>query len=219
MKLLLFGATEYAQVAHYYFTHDAQRPVTAFVVDDAFVREDSLGGVPVIAWSDARSRFPPEDHEMFVAMGYSGLNRLRCEKATALEEAGYRLAAFLHTRAVAWSGFQLRANTFILELNVLQPFTTVGRDVVMWSGNHLGHHSAIDDGCFVASHAVIAGGVRIGARSFVGINVTVRDHVSVGRQCVLGAGAVVLADLPDESVVSPDATTISRVPSSRLRRL
>lgn len=219
MSLLIFGAAEYAQVAHYYFSQDAQRDVAAFVVDDEYVQEDFSHGVPVVGWSDARARFDSHDYEVFVALGYTRLNRLRAEKAAAVAAAGYRLASFVHSKAMVWKGFQLQDNCMIMEHNVLQPFTTVGRNVVLWSGNHVGHHSTIDDGCFVASHAVIAGGVRIGSESFVGINVTIRDRVTVGKRCVLGAGAVVLADLPDESVVSPEATPISRVPSRRLRRL
>jgi acetyltransferase-like isoleucine patch superfamily enzyme len=61
--------------------------------------------------------------------------------------------------------------------------------------------------------------VRIGRGSFVGVNVTLRDHVSIGRQSVLGAGALVLEDQPDFSVVAPRGTERSSVPSTRLRGL
>jgi sugar O-acyltransferase (sialic acid O-acetyltransferase NeuD family) len=218
--LLIFGATEYAQVAHYYFTRDAARHVAAFVVDDAFVGADAAPGpAPVIAWSEALTRFGPADHDVFVAIGYSGLNRRRIEKAAAMSQAGYGLASFLHTRAIAWDGFELRENCFILEHNTLQPFVQVGRDVVMWSGNHVGHHSIIEDGCFITSHVVIAGSVSVGAESFVGINALVRDHIRIGRRNVIGAGATILADTPDEAVFASAGTPMSKVPSSRLRRI
>ena len=45
-------------------------------------------------------------------------------------------------------------NTFIFEANVVQPGVTVGDNVVLWSGNHIGHDSVIEDHCFIASHAV-----------------------------------------------------------------
>ena len=66
---------------------------------------------------------------------------------------------------------------------------------------------------------VVSGGVRIGQGSFVGVNVTIRDHVSIGKKCVLGAGALVLEDQPDFSVVAPRGSERSPVPSTRLRRI
>jgi sugar O-acyltransferase (sialic acid O-acetyltransferase NeuD family) len=218
-KLLIFGAGEYAEVASYYFNRDAGREIAAFVVDDAFVTENRMGDIPVVPWSEAVARFPPSGFDVFVAIGYSRLNRLRVEKAATVKDAGYRLASFLHSKAIAWDGFRLCENTFILEHNTLQPFTEIGGNVVLWSGNHIGHHSRIDDGCFIASHVVVAGGVRIGAECFIGINATLRDHISVGRRNVIGAGAVILADTRDDAVFAATATPMSSIPSNRLRRI
>lgn len=219
MKLVIFGVGELAEVAHYYFAHEAGRSIAAFTVDDAYMDRDTVAGVPVVPWSEVSRRFPADQHDVFVAIGYSRVNALRADRVAAVSTAGYRLASFLHSRAVVWDGFVLRENTFILEHNTLQPFVQVGRNVIIWSGNHIGHHSVVEDGCYLASHAVISGGVQIGQESFVGVNVTIRDHVTVGRRCVLGAGVVVLSHLPDESVLAATATPVSRVPSRRLRHI
>src|SRR2546428_6641952 len=99
-RLLIFGAGEYAEVAHYYFTRDAGREVVAFIVDDAYVGRDNPGAAPVVAWSEALTRLKPHEHDMFVAIGYSGLNRPRVEKGAAIAQAGYHLASFLHSKAI-----------------------------------------------------------------------------------------------------------------------
>jgi carbonic anhydrase/acetyltransferase-like protein (isoleucine patch superfamily) len=65
----------------------------------------------------------------------------------------------------------------------------------------------------------VAGGVRIGAECFIGINATLRDHISVGRRNVIGAGAVILADTRDDAVFAATATPMSPIPSNRLRRI
>ena len=106
-----------------------------------------------------------------------------------------------------------------MEANVIQPYVSVGRNVTMWSGNHVGHHTSIGDHCFIASHAVISGSVTIGEGSFIGVNVTIRDNVRIGKRNVLGAGAVILADTPDNAVFMSDATEMSKVPSNRLRSI
>jgi UDP-3-O-[3-hydroxymyristoyl] glucosamine N-acyltransferase len=85
-------------------------------------------------------------------------------------------------------------NCFVFEANVIQPFVTIGNDVVLWSGNHIGHDVTIEDHVFIASHVVVSGNATIGARSFVGVNATFRDGVTVAPDCVIGAGASIMKD-------------------------
>ena len=89
----------------------------------------------------------------------------------------------------------------------------------MWSGNHIGHHAVIEDDVFVTSHVVVSGGTRVGRGSFLGVNATLRDHITIGERCVVGAGALILADAEPGGVYLGNATERSRVPSSRLRRI
>ena len=145
----------------------------------------------------------------------------RCahRKSRGRDGKGLSASSSLSSRATVFPGFELRANCFILEDNTIQPFATIGANVTLWSGNHIGHHSMIEDDVFIASHIVVSGGVRVGQASFVGVNVTIRDHVTIGKKCVLGAGALVLEDQPDFSVVAPRGSERSPVPSNRLRNL
>jgi UDP-3-O-[3-hydroxymyristoyl] glucosamine N-acyltransferase len=127
--------------------------------------------------------------------------------------------SYVSSRAAVFPGFELNDNCFILEDNTIQPFARIGRNVTLWSGNHIGHHAVIEDDVFIASHVVVSGGVRIGQGSFVGVNATFRDHVTIGRKCVIGAGALVLEDQPDFAVVAPRGTERAKVPSTRLRTI
>jgi len=82
-------------------------------------------------------------------------------------------------------------NNLILEDNTLQPFTPIGNNVVLWSGNHIGHHSTIDDTVFFTSHVVMSGHCHIKKGSFVGVNACIRDGVTIGENCIIGMGSVV----------------------------
>jgi sugar O-acyltransferase (sialic acid O-acetyltransferase NeuD family) len=217
--IVIFGAGEIAELAAFYFEHDGGHRVAAFTVDGAYLKDDTFQGRPIVPFEDLAARFPPAEHACFVAIGYTRLNAVRAAKVAAARASGYTLLSYVSPRATTFPGFAPGEHVFILEDNTIQPFARVGSNVTLWSGNHIGHHSVIEDDCFVASHAVISGGVRIGAGSFVGVNVAIRDGVQIGRRCVIGAGSVVLADAPDESVFSPGATERSRVPSSRLRAI
>jgi sugar O-acyltransferase (sialic acid O-acetyltransferase NeuD family) len=218
-QIVVFGAGEIAELADFYFTHDSEFDVAAFAVDGAYLKQTEFRGRPVIPFEEISEKYPPEDYGFFVAVSYAKLNAVRAEKAAASRAKGYRLVSYLSRRATVFPGFEPRENCFILEDNTIQPFASVGANVTLWSGNHIGHHSIIEDDVFLASHVVVSGGVRIGQGSFIGVNVTIRDHVTIGKKCVLGAGALVLEDQPDFSVVAPRGTERSPVPSTRLRNL
>lgn len=217
--LVIFGIGQIGEVIHYYLTKEAGRRVVAFSVDAAYRTADRLLDLPVVLFEELEARYPPDSHELFVAMSSRQVNKARESKVREAEAKGYRLASHISPRAVVWSEFKLNPNTIIMENNVVQPFATIGRNVIMWSGNHVGHHSSIGDHCFVASHAVISGGVTIGEGTFVGVNATIRDNVRIGARNVLGAGTLILSDTPDNAVFMGSATEMSRVPSNRLRSI
>jgi sugar O-acyltransferase (sialic acid O-acetyltransferase NeuD family) len=217
--LVIFGTGQIAEVAHYYFTQNAGRNVSAFTVDAEFITQDKVLDVPVMPFEEVLKAFPPETHEIFVAMSFKKVNKLRMQKVAEIEALGYTLAHFVHTDATVWSGFEAQPNTFIMENNTIQPFVTIGKNVIVWSGNHIGHHTQICDHCFIASHVVISGSVNVGEGSFLGVNSTVRDNVNLGSHVVLGAGSLLLSDAPDNGVYIGGATEMSRVPSNRLRSI
>jgi len=217
--LLIFGAGEIAEVAHFYFTRDTRVTVAGFTVDAAYLKESTFCGLPVVAFEEAAAKFAPASNDLFVALSYAKINAVRAQKCAEGRARGYRLASYVSSKASVWDGFKAPENCFILEDNTLQPFVQIGDNVTLWSGNHVGHHARIGANCFITSHVVISGGVQIGDNAFVGVNATLRDHVKVGARAVIGAGSLVLEDVPEDGVIAARGTELSKVPSSRLRRL
>ena len=191
----------------------------AFTVDAAFRTADEVFGLPVVNFEDVAERYPPDTHEMFVAISFKGVNKAREAKVAEAEAKGYTLTSHVSPHATVWSKFVANPNTIIMENNVIQPFVTVGRNVIMWSGNHIGHHSRIGDNCFIASHAVISGNCQIGPGTFIGVNATLRDNITIGARNVIGAGTLILQSSPDNAVFIGPATEASRVTSDRLRSI
>jgi sugar O-acyltransferase (sialic acid O-acetyltransferase NeuD family) len=215
--LVIFGSGDIAQLAHYYFSTDSDYEVMAFTVDASYIKESSFCGLPVVAFEDVAKRYPPDSYDFFVALSYSKLNAVRREKFLAAKEMGYKLVSFVSSRATVLNEGRIGENCFIFEDNTIQPFVTIGNNVTLWSGNHIGHHSVIHDHTFIASHVAVSGGVEIGEQCFVGVNATLRDHIKIGDRCVVGAGALLLADAEPEGVYIGTATERSKVPSTRLR--
>ncbi len=218
-NLVIFGSGDIAQLAHLYFSSDSEYEVTAFTVDANFIRESTFCGLPVVAFEDVAKQYPPENYDLFVALSYSKLNAIRKKKYLAAKELGYQLANFISPKATLLDEVRIGDNCFIFEDNTIQPFVTIGNNITLWSGNHIGHHSVIKDHTFIASHVVVSGGVEIGEQCFIGVNATLRDHIKIGDKCVIGAGALILADAEPEGVYIGTSTERSNVPSKKLRRI
>jgi sugar O-acyltransferase (sialic acid O-acetyltransferase NeuD family) len=218
-KLVLFGCGEIGQLAHFYFSTDSDYSVAAFTVDGSFVKEPTFCGLPVMPFESVESQFPPSEFAMFVALSYSQLNELRARKVSDARAKGYELASYISSRATVLTREPIGPNCFLLEDNTIQPFVRIGTNVTLWSGNHVGHHSSIGDDCFIASHVVISGGVKIEPKCFIGVNATLRNQITIGASSVIGAGAVIMADAPPRSVYRPVPTEMSPVPSNRLKHI
>src|SRR4029079_12251362 len=91
-------------------------------------------------------------------------------------------------------------NCFILEDNTVQPFVTIGNNVTLWSGNHIGHDATIDDHCFISSRVVLSAHVHVAERGFIGVNATLRNSITIAPRTLIGAGAVVMKNTSPKDV-------------------
>ena len=192
--VVLFGTGDFAQVALEYLRRDSPHDVVAFTVHERYIEAPELLGVPVVPFERLEETHPPSDYAMFVAIGFSRVNKARRELYEECKRRGYELISYVNSKAISWDELDLGDNCFVFEANVIQPFVRIGSNVIIWSGNHIGHHVRIGDHCFVASHAVVSGGVTIGEETFVGVNATFRDGVTIAPRCVIGAGALIMKD-------------------------
>ena len=202
-KLVIVGDSAFAEIAYEYFTFDSPYEVAGFCVERAFRKRDAMLSLPVVDFEDVESRFPPAEHAMFVAVVYSQLNRLRTRLYEAGRQKGYRMASYVSSRAFVWRNVQLGEHCFIFEDNTLQPFVRIGNNTILWSGNHIGHHSTIGDHCFISSHVVLSGFAQVGNYAFLGVNSTISNNVNIGKDCWVGPGVTITKDTAEGQLFRP----------------
>lgn len=200
-RLVLIGTGAFAQVAYEYFTHDSPYEVVAFSVEKKFLDAPNLYGLPVVSFEELPDHFAPADHHFFVAITYFGLNRVRARLYELARERGYQAASYVSPDAFVWKNVQLGEHCFVFEKSVIQPFATVGVDVIFWSGCFIGHHSTISNHCFVAAHSAVNGTTSVGEYSFLGANCTLANHISVAENCIISAGSHVMSDVEKDQVI------------------
>jgi len=207
-KLVLFGTGDIARLAHVYFTRDSEHEVVAFTVDGAYLDGPDFRGLPLVPFEEITRHYPPDAYQLFVAVSYAQMNRLRAERYAQARALGYTLASYVSSRCTYLADEPPGDNCFILEDNTVQPFVTIGNDVTLWSGNHIGHDSAIEDHTFVSSHVVISGHVRVGGHCFLGVNSTIAHGVTIAPRTLVGAGGVITKDTTEGAVYIPSRTVL-----------
>jgi sugar O-acyltransferase (sialic acid O-acetyltransferase NeuD family) len=193
-RVVIVGTGEQAEIAFEYFTNDSPHEVVAFSADPQFIKSNTFRGLPVAPLDHLAEAWPPSECRAFVAVSATQLNRLRRRLYEAVKAAGYVCVSYVSSHAFVWHNVEIGENSFIFENNVLQHKVRVGDNVILWSGNHVGHQTVIEDDCFVTSHVVISGFCRVGRWSYLGVNSSVRDELSLAEDSVIGAGAVVVKD-------------------------
>jgi sugar O-acyltransferase (sialic acid O-acetyltransferase NeuD family) len=217
--LVIVGNGEIAAMANEYFTHDSDYEVAGFAIGAPYISADSFCGRPLVDLDRLEDRFPPGEFDAFVAIGDGQLNRIRRGHFDALKARGYRLASYVSSHAFVWRDVPIGENCFILEHNVLQPFVSIGDNVTLWSGNHIGHRSVIEDNVFMSSHVVVSGFCRIGAYSFIGVNAAIAHQVTIASDNYIAMGAVIPASTEPDRIYQGNPAEARKISARRFCRV
>ena len=217
--VVVFGVSQWAELAHFYLTHDSPHKVVAFTVDRDYLDSDRYKDLPVVPFEEVEQHYPPTECKMFIPLSFKKMNHVRADRYASARAKGYELISYISSKATIWPGFSCGQNCFIFEDNTIQPFVEIGNNVVMWSGNHIGHHTIIHDHVMITSHVVISGCCRIGEFCFFGVNSSVRDEATIARETLVGMGVALTKDTKEFEVYRTPAIEPERIRSNQLRSL
>lgn len=194
-KVVIFGFLDFASLAHFYLRHDSQHEVVAFAVNQDYLPEESVfEGKPIVPFEEVEAHYSPETHHFFAPIGPKQMNRFREAIYQQVKSKGYQFISYISSKATVFPGAQIGENCFIFEDNTIQPFTPIGNNVILWSGNHIGHHGIIKDHVMFTSHVVLSGHCTVEPYSYFGVNATMRDGLHIAEGSFIAMGAVVTKD-------------------------
>ncbi len=218
-KVVIFGAGKIADEAYFYLKNDSPHEIVAFTVDREFLTGPEKLGLPLVAFEEVQDRYSADQYEMFVAVGYQDLNQFRARKYAEAKAKGYSLVSYVSSRASNFGNVAVGDNCFVLEFATIQPCSSIGNDVFIWSGNHVGHHASVGDHCYIAGNVVISGNTRIEPYCFIGVSATLGHEITIGRESLIGAGSLITKNVAPQSVyITPD-TQKYRLDSTTFQRL
>jgi sugar O-acyltransferase (sialic acid O-acetyltransferase NeuD family) len=170
-------------------TIDSKYSVVAFSVHSEYMPEKKVfRGLPVVPFETVDNEFNPEQFLFFSPMAPIKMNEIRKKVYVQIKEKGYKFISYVSSKATTF-GNKIGDNCFILENNTIQPFTEIGNNVVLWSGNHIGHHGRIEDHVSFTSHVVMSGHCNIKENCFLGVNSTIRDGITLAKGTLVAMDA------------------------------
>ncbi|MGD9638329.1 MAG: transferase [Alphaproteobacteria bacterium] len=197
-KIVIFGNGKIAQIIYHFVKNTFD--VVAFTVDRAFLKEDVLENLPVIAFDEIEKHFAPNDYKMLIAVGYIGMNSVREKKYGEAKAKGYSFVNYIDSSVVWHSNVTIGENNIILDHASVQPFAKIGNSNIIWSGAVVAHGCNVEDNCWITSGVTIAGDSTIKSNCFLGINATIGHNITIERENFIGANVLISRNTKEKEV-------------------
>lgn len=188
-KLIIFGSGVVAKLAYFLFTRDSNYLPICFTVDNEYKTRDSFNNLPLIPFNKITELYPPETHEMFVAIGPSSMNSKREKKFFEVKSKGYKMAKYVSPHSLCYS--KVGENSLIADYVSINPFSKIGFNNFFWEYSLISHDSIVMNNCYfgprsiVSSYSVIQNNVIIGSNSTIKSKVTISNKTLVGSSCYI----------------------------------
>ncbi|HOG19078.1 MAG TPA: acetyltransferase [Salinivirgaceae bacterium] len=196
-KCIIIGAGTYGQVYATYLNEKYN--VIAFYDNDATLHHKEFFNIPVKG-GDKEALKISKDIEVFVPIGN---NAIRTSIIRKFREAGFKTPSFIHEKTIIDKTVNLGNTVYILPGTNIMPHATIGDCTMISMGVNIAHHTTIADGCFFSQGTNIGASIQIKELAYIGISATLMTGVkTIGRNALIGAGAVVIKDVPDNAVMA-----------------
>ena len=130
-----------------------------------------------------------------------GNNHVRQEKVNQLLELGAKLPTLIHPSATVSRYANLKDASVIFAGAIVNSSVEVGQACILNTACSIDHDCRLADGVHISPGAHLAGNVAVGQSSWIGIGAAIKQGINIDASCMVGAGAVIIEDVPAGAVV------------------
>ncbi|PAE38163.1 acetyltransferase [Bacillus sp. 7884-1] len=193
-KLLIIGASGHGKVVADIALKMNKWESIAFLDDNENVK--SSMGIEVIGRS-SDACMHVEDYDIFVGIGN---NSTREKIQKELELIGASIPILIHPSAIIGEQVVLGAGTVVMARTVINCCSIIGNGCIINTGVTIDHDNFIDDYVHISPGANLAGTVKIGKGTWIGIGSIIINNITIYSGIKVGAGAVVVKDITDTGI-------------------
>jgi sugar O-acyltransferase (sialic acid O-acetyltransferase NeuD family) len=142
-----------------------------------------------------------------------GDNVLRVRFLESARNLGYRTPNYIHPTVIIAPHVKIaEEGVYILQATQIMPYVTIDRDVMISTGANIIHHSHLSQGTFISNGVCFGANVHSKKFAYVGMGATIMTGVEIlGEDCLIGAGAVVIKDVPDYAIMAGVPAKVLRI--------
>lgn len=190
-KLLIIGASGHGKVIADIALKMNKWKSIAFLDDDENIK--SSMGIDVIGKSTDTIKYK-KDYDIFIAIGNNVTREKIQEK---LEAEGASIPVLIHPIAVIGEQVEFGAGTAVMAGTVINCCSKMGKGCIINTGATIDHDNFIEDYVHISPGVHIAGTVKIGKGTWLGVGSVVSNNLNITSGCKVGAGAVVVKDITE----------------------
>lgn len=201
MRSVIIGAGTYGQV-YLAYLQEVGVDVVGFIDDDEELWNTHVGGLPIFGGISLLETLK-DSHYIEAVYCPIGNNKLRVkflERATCL---GYLTPNYIHPSVVISPHITIGEGVYILLGTTIMPYAIIDDFVMISMGVHLAHHTHLSKGTFLSTGVNFGASICAEECVYVGISATIMTGLStLGKECLIGAGAVVIKDVPNKAIMA-----------------
>ena len=214
-KAIIVGAGTYGQVYAEYLKDEYQ--IIGFIDDDRRLIDTEINNIKVLGNFEYLLNQIDKNVNVFVPIGN---NKIRCNLLQKVRKHGFKTPNFIHHTINIDSSVKIgNEAVYIVQGAIIMPLTIIENDVMISSGTIISHHTYIKQGVFISFGVNVGASIILEKCVYIGIGATIMTGVkTVGENSLIGAGAVIIHDVPDGATVVGNPGRIIKSNQTKTKR-
>ncbi|MFA6831663.1 MAG: NeuD/PglB/VioB family sugar acetyltransferase, partial [Bacteroidaceae bacterium] len=199
-RSVIIGAGYYGEVFKSYLTECGVN-VIGYIDDTPEYQHTIKRGLPILGPISEMKTLKEKYNVNAVYCSISN-NVARLSFLREARKFGLKTPHFIHPTAIISPDAEINGTLYLMPGSIIQPYAQIGDGCLLLMNVVVAHHTSIEEGCFISSSSSIGAKMKIEKYVWIGIGATVMTGVhTLGENCLIGAGAVVISDIPQNAVV------------------